>query len=227
MKCRYFLLLLVIMLTGISVQAQNILRGQIVETGSNAKLRDVLVRNTNNNQVSLSNENGFFEIRAMIGHTLIISSPGYVSDTLYVADMKNKTVVMAQLGIALREVNVRGQRFDPRAEYPQVYQKSKVYVLSPTTWFGKEAKDARRLKRYFEHEEKERRVDSAFNKIYVGSLVPLKGRELEVFMNLYRPSYDFVMSNHGESMAAYVNDSYRKWQALPADKRSVPKLTAQ
>jgi hypothetical protein len=223
-----YILLLCLALFSLNVKAQqNIIRGQVVENATNTKLAEVLVRNTSNSQVTLTDNGGNFQIRGQLGHTLIFSSPGYVSDTLYIADMASKGIRMTPLGIALREVNVRGQKFDPRAEYPQVYQRSKVYALSPTTWFGKDAKDARRLKRYFEREVHERQVDSVFTKVYVGSIVPLKGRELEIFMNLYRPSYEFVKSNNGESMAAYINDSYKKYQALPPEKRVVPKLTAE
>ena len=227
MKFRYMMVLWLGLLSLTVKAQQNIIRGQVLETGTNTKIPDVLVRNTTNNQVTLTDNGGNFQIRGLIGNILVFSSPGYVSDTLYITDMVPKRVIMVPLGIALNAVSVRGQRFDPRAEFPQVYQRSKVYVLSPTTWFGKEAKDARRLKRYFEREEKERVVDSVFTKIYVGSLVPLKGRELETFMNLYRPTFEFVRSNNGASMAAYINDSYKKYMALPPEKRVVPKLTEQ
>ncbi|MFD1257076.1 hypothetical protein ACFQ3S_09735 [Mucilaginibacter terrae] len=226
MKFRYLIILCLGLLSLTAKAQQNTIRGQVVETGTNTKMPEVLVRNTNNNQVTLTDNGGNFQLQGSVGHTVIFSSPGYVSDTLFIADLASKRVIMTPLGIALRQVNVRGQRFDPRAEYPQIYQKSKVYALSPTTWFGKDAKDARRLKKYFEKEVHERQIDSVFTKVYVGSLVPLKDRELEIFMNLYRPTYEFVRSNNGESMAAYINDSYKKYQALPADKKSVPKLVA-
>ena len=226
MKFRY-LLMLCIGLLSLNVKAQqNIIRGQVVETGTNTKMPEVLVRNTNSSQVTFTDNSGNFKLNGAVGNIVIFSSPGYVSDTLYIADLTAKKIVMTPLGIALRQVNVRGQRFDPKSEYAQVYQRSKVYALSPTTWFGKDAKDARRLKKYFAKEVQERQIDSVFTKVYVGSLVPLKDRELEVFMNLYRPTYEFVRSNNGESMAAYINDSYKKYQALPADKRSVPRLVA-
>jgi len=225
MRIKYAIALLLVLLTFAVKAQQNIIHGQVTENGSNAVMPNALIKNITNNQVTLTNDNGNFDIRALIGHTLIISSPGYVSDTLYVADMSTKNVKMTSLGITLGEVNVRGQRFDPRTEYPQIYQKSKVYVLSPTTWFGKEAKDARRLKKYFEKEVEERHVDSVFTKIYVGSIVPLKGADLENFMSLYRPTYAFIRSNSGASLAVYINDSYKKYMALPPEKRVIPKLT--
>lgn len=224
---RWSYLILLCLLSFKTFAQQNIIKGQVTENATNAKMPNVFIKNVNNNQAALTDNNGNFNIRGVMGNTLIFSSPGFVSDTLYVADMRFKDVKMIQLGITLRQVNVRGEKFDPRAEYPSVYQKSKVYVLSPTTWFGKEAKDARRLKKYFAHEVRERRVDSAFTRTYVSSIVPLKGHDLDVFMNLYRPTYEFVTSNSGESMAVYINDSYKKYMALPPEKKVIPKLVTE
>lgn len=201
------------------------LRGTVTETGTRIKLQDVFVKNTANKQLALSDKNGKFEIPAEVGNLLIFSSPGYVSDTLYVVDMKPKDIQLALQSIALREVNVKANaKFDPRSEYPEVYERSKVYVMSPSSWFGKSGKDARRLKHYFKHEAEERSVDSAFSRAYVGSLVPLKGDQLEDFMTMFRPTYAFLRNNQGESMAVYVNDSYKKWMALPPEKRKVQHL---
>jgi len=228
MKLKLFAIALLSFATG-AVNAQNLLKGSVRERGNNTKLINVFIRDINNNQMVLANNEGDFAIRSAPGHTLIINSPGYVSDTLYVIDMAPKKVSMTVLTIALRQVNISDTRkaFDPREEYPEVYEKSKVYVLSPSSWFGKESHDARRLKRYFAMEEEDRKVDAAFNMAYVGSLVPLKGQELEDFMSMYRPSYAFVKSNDRESMAVYVNDCYKKFEALPPDKRSLDRLTSQ
>jgi hypothetical protein len=227
MNCRYVIILCLVVL-GLNASAQQgTIRGQVTETGTNNKMFEVFIRNTNNNQVALTDEGGNFQIKGAVGNTLIFSSAGYVSDTLYVTDLNAKSIKMAQLGIALKAVNVKGERFNPRTEYPQVYQKSKVYVLSPTSWFSKEGKDARRLKNYFAREEKERVVDSVFTKAYVSSIVPLKGVDLDNFMSLYRPTFEFVKSNNGETMAAYINDSYKKYMALPADKKKMPKLNGE
>lgn len=212
-----------------SVHAQDFLKGSVHENGSDIKLTNVFIHDINNNQLTLADKNGNFQIRSASGHTVIFTSPGYVSDTLYVVDMTPKKIKMSVLTIALREVNINSSKstFNPREEYPEIYQKSKVYVLSPSSWFSKDSKDARRLKRYFETEEEDRKVDAAFNMAYVGSLVPLKGQELENFMTLYRPSYDFVKSNDRVSMAVYVNDSYKKYLALPPDKRKLQQLSTQ
>lgn len=217
------------LLLGNGLFAQSLVKGTVIESGSGIKLSDVFVRDMTNKQIALTDKSGKFEIKSETGHTLIFSSPGYVDDTLFVVDLAQKRVELKTRTIALREVNITAQRlaFDPHKEYPDVYTKSKVYVLSPSSWFSKEGRDARRLKRYFAREEQERKVDQVFNQVYVSSLVPLRGQELEDFMTLYRPSYAFVTSNNSESMAVYINDSYKKFRALPPDKRHLQKLNGQ
>ena len=211
------------------LQGQSILKGTITEGKTTIKLSDVFVRDNANKQLTLSDKNGNFSIKTEVGHIIIFDSPGYVSDTLYVTDMNNKSISLETKSIALREVTINSNRpaFDPRKEYPDVYTKSKVYVLSPTTWFSKDGSDARRLKKYFARDERERKIDAAFNRSYVGSLIPLRGQQLDDFMTLYRPPYSLVAGNTGGSLAVYINDSYKKYQALPPEKKQQQRLTSQ
>ncbi len=225
MQNKYPFILLLI-LASFSANAQSLLKGSVYENGTSKKMPDVFIRDANTKQLTLTDKQGNFSIKTEPGHILIFESPGYISDTLYVVDLTQKKISLQTQTIALREVNINSTRtnFDPHKEYPEVYEKSKVYILSPSTWFSKDAKDARRLKKYFQREAQERRIDRVFNKAYVGSIVPLKGRQLENFMMLYRPSYAFVISNNAPSMVAYINDSYKKYMALPPKKRVLPKL---
>ena len=223
-----YLFILLLILTCFSANAQGflVLKGAVYENGTNKKIPDVFIRDKNTKQLTLTDKQGNFQIKTEPGHILIFDCPGYVSDTLYVVDMTQQKIMLQTQTIALREVSISSTRvnFDPHKEYPEIYEKSKVYVMSPSTWFSKDAKDARRLKKYFQHEQEERRIDQVFSRAYVGSIVPLKGEELENFMTLYRPTYAFVTSNSTQSIAIYINDSYKKYMALPPEKRVVPKL---
>ena len=220
------MILLLVIIAG-SASAQGLLKGTVYESANGNKLPDVFIRNMNNKQLGITDKEGNFSIKAETGNLLIFESPGYVSDTLYLIDMAPKKIQLVTKTITLREVTVNSTRqaFDPHKEYPEIYTKSKLYVLSPTTWFGKEAKDARRLKRYFKREEEERRIDAVFTRSYVGSIVPLKGIELDDFMLIYRPTYAFIKGNNNVSLAVYINDSYKKYQALPPEKRKPQSLT--
>jgi len=226
MKLKIITVALLVFITGMA-NAQNVLKGTVEETGSKLKLSNVFIKDATNNQLTLTDKNGNFLIKSAPSHLLIFNSPGYVSDTLYVVDMAPKHIKLQIMSIALREVKISGNRtvFDPKAEYPDVYQKSKVYVLSPTSWFSKDSRDARHLKRYFAMEQQQQEIDEVFNAAYVGSLVPLKGQDLEDFMTLYRPTYAFVHSNTSQTMAVYINDSYKKFKALPPNKRKLDRLS--
>jgi hypothetical protein len=215
-------------LTVTAAVAQDVLKGTVYENGTNIRLNNVFIRDNNNKQVTLTDKNGDFNLKTATGHILIFNSPGYNPDTLYLIDMRPKKIMMVTKTINLQQVNVTATRqaFNPRVEYRQVYEKSKVYVFSPSTWFSKEAKDARRLKKYFQRDAEEQHIDNVFTPVYVGSIVPLKGKELANFISLYRPTYKFLRSNNSESLVAYINDSYKKYQALPPDKRALPELKA-
>ena len=96
----------------------------------------------NNKQLTITDKKGkSFEIKKpwLAIYSSLIRS-GYISDTLYVIDMIPKKIMLAFKTIALREVfiNSRRETFDPHKEYPEIYtRKSKVYIMSPTTWFSK------------------------------------------------------------------------------------------
>jgi hypothetical protein len=57
--------------------------------------------------------------------------------------------------------------------------------------------------------------------------VPLEGVELENFMALYRPSYAYVKDENGPTLAMFINDAYKKYKSLPADKRQLQRLNEQ
>ncbi len=225
MKTRILLTFVAILLLSNFLQAQNILKGTVFEGKSSRKLADVFVRDNSSKEISLTDNVGNFTIRTLQNHTLIFSSPGYVSDTLFLVDLKPKRIELTFRNITLDAVNVTSTHtFNPREEYPEVYEKSK-FALSLSRIFGKEAKDARRLKHYFDREIDERQIDSIFNVGYVGSIVPLKGNDLENFMSMYRPTLAFLKKTPHPSLTLYVNDSYKKFMALPPEKRRMQMLT--
>ena len=141
MQKRYFFILIFSLIVT-SVSAQTVLKGTVYENGSSTRLDNVFVHDNNSKQYTLTDKHGNFQIKTEAGHTLIFDSPSYKSDTLYVVDLTFKTIQMIAKTISLREVNINSTRvaFDPHKEYPDVYTKSKVYVLSPSSWFSKKAK---------------------------------------------------------------------------------------
>ena len=226
---RYFTVLILLILA-FSANAQELLKGTVFAKESNKILGNVFIRNITTKETVLTDMYGHFAIQAAIGHTIIFNLAGYVNDTLLVADMSYKRIILKFGAINLQEVRIfsTGRTFDPRVEFREVYSgtKSKFFLLSPTSWFSSDRKNAKRARKYFVDEEQERRVDQIYTKAYVGRLVPLKGEALENFMAMYRPSYGFLQMNMGGGMVIYLSDCYKKYMALPPEKRMLPKLTA-
>lgn len=212
----------VLLLLAVTVNAQDYIKGHVKEKGSGKRLADVFIKDNNNKQITLTDEKGNYTIRAAVGHLLIFSSPGYITDTLYLINNQPKFVELQPMPMSLGEVNVRSTRpvFDPRAEYPEIYRKSKIYPLSLSSIFSRESRNARRLKKYFEHEEREQYIDGTYTKLYVSGIVPLKGKDLDNFMLMSRPSYEFLKQNSGGDLALYVNDQYKKFMAMSPQQRA-------
>lgn len=216
-------------LSAFAANAQGgLLKGSVREKGGK-KLSDVFVKDSNSKEITLTDDNGNYTIRTNAGHVLIFSSPGYIPDTLYLVNMSPKFIELQSMPTTLKEVNVRSSRiaFDPRTEYPEVYRKAKIYPFSPSTIFSRESRNARKLKKYFEHEQQEQYIDDIYTKLYVSSIIPLKGKELEEFMLMSRPTYEFLKKTSGGELVLYVNDNYKKFKALPPEKRSPQSLSTQ
>src|ERR1700749_878184 len=150
MKPKYLVLISALFIAG-TVNAQSVLKGTVYEAGKSIRMPNVFIRDDNNKrQITITDDKGNFEINTETGHTLIFDSPGYISDTLYVTSLAPKRGGWATKTIALRQVDITSTRqsFDAHKEYPEIYTKSKVYPLSPSSWFSKDARDARRLKKY-------------------------------------------------------------------------------
>ena len=228
MKSYSFTLVLLFLLIAGAANAQDYLKGKVIDSGTDKGLTDVFIKNVTKNKITVSEEGGKFEIPGAPGNLLIFSSAGYVSDTLVIVSMQTLSIRLKINPALLNEVNVNSTRtFDPHNEYPEIYTQSKVYILSPSTIFSKESKNARKLKKYFAQEEKERAIDQAFSIAYVSSVVPLRGVELQTFMAMYRPTYDFIQSNSGPTLATYINDSYVKYKALTPEQRKQATLQVQ
>ena len=226
MRPKFFITALLFLFIVGTANAQNYFKGKVVDSSNDKGLGNVFVKNVTNKKITITEDDGKFEILGTVGNLLIFSSPGYIADTLVVVDTRALNIRLKENPALLRQVNVNSSStFDPRTEYPEIYTKSKLYILSPSSLFSKESKNARRLKKYFAQEEKERAVDQAFSIAYVSSIIPLRGNELQTFMAIYRPSYDFIQSNSGPTLASYINDSYVKYKALTPEQRKKSSLT--
>lgn len=227
------LLLSILFLLCMEGFAQSDLRGVVFEEKTRDRLGNVFVRNTKSGKSVHSGKDGSFVITASIGDILILSLPGYLSDTLFVSSLRPLSIHLPVEGVRLNQVTIKGSSvFDPRREFPQVYKKAKYagtvrgggFALSPSRIFGKEARNARRFKKMLKRDAEEREIDRLFGPLLVKRLLPLEGVELENFLMYYRPSLDFLRRSSKEALQDYIIHSYSEFKKLPEEKRKTHPL---
>jgi hypothetical protein len=220
---------------GISVNgiAQTTCTGVVLEYGNLTKLSSVHVQNLANKETAFSDNSGKFVIKASVNDVIVFSHPGYISDTLFLINLDVKRIYLLPQPFHLNTVTIVDRAFDPRRDYPEAYVRGDWLKLpagggitfSPSRLLGKKGRDARHLKRRLEREVIERQIDTLFSKKLVSGFIPLKGRELEDFMSIYRPTLGFLKNASPQDLLLYINDCYKRYKRLPAEQRTLPKLT--
>lgn len=61
-------------------------------------------------------------------------------------------------------------------------------------------------------QERDKTVDHRFNKVLVRRLTGLSGEELDIFMALHRPSYEFTIYSNDYDFQSYIKESYEVYK---------------
>ncbi|WP_138094566.1 hypothetical protein [Sphingobacterium daejeonense] len=80
---------------------------------------------------------------------------------------------------------------------------------------SKEGKNARRFTQFIGKLHEENIIDFYFTPELVRSLVGLEGEELKVFMQLFRPTYEFVTTSNYYEMVKYIKSKYEVFKLHP------------
>ncbi|WP_157278976.1 hypothetical protein [Olivibacter sitiensis] len=218
--------------------AQQLLKGKILELGSNENMSQVSIKNLNTDVQVESDRNGDFSIAAKKDEILVFAFPGYRTDSLVVTDFAFKRMYLTGVDDPrlLSEVNVNAMT-NSRLEEERAKAQAEGQVantvsgggiaLSPSRLFGKEGRNARRSYKLMEEEANNRDIDARFTRTLVQSFTPLEGDDLDLFMVKYRPKINFVKKASDDDLRLYVIDSYGKFNKLTAAQKEKIKLETQ
>ena len=224
-------LFLLLFLFQFSVKAQTQIKGQILDQASRKALDKVEVLNTTNQATTQTNTKGEFVINGKVGDVMVYRLVGYDIDTALIIDLKQVKRYLHPLTNTLNTVSISGQ-IDSKQQYADVYNKANPVLLTPgrgirfypSSFFGKEGKNARRLKKLIETDQVEKEIDKRFNAVTVTALLPLKQPELDAFLVLYRPDVKFAVNADADDFKFYLLEAYERFKALPPDQQTLPKL---
>lgn len=211
------------------IQAQQMIKGTIVEKDSSSVLPFVYIINKSTGNGTMSDNDGRFLVSATDNDTLICSYIGYAK--LYVSikslqpNAKGEVrIVMAPAAINLDVVNVSTFKYKPyeREYMNDIIDRSKIktmnYFQSPITalyaQFSKEGKQVRKLAKIFEDIMIEEQVQKKLSPAILARLTGDDKIDYEAFRKYcYYVNNYYIVSHDGVELYTKVMDCYRHWKA--------------
>ena len=69
-------------------------------------------------------------------------------------------------------------------------------------------------------DEQDKYIDHRYSKFLVKRLTNLEGKELDDFMNFYRPSYEETLAMNDLELGYYIEQCYKNYEYLKEHKTS-------
>jgi len=227
---KYFLLLFLFCISASFVFGQDVLKGKVYEIKTNVAIAGIEVSDITNKEVTTTDDKGRFAINAKKGDLVVFKGFTYQSDTVLVTSFSQDVYLTPRQNM-LKEVKVTRDTTTRFNHYydPEFHGQHVVYQRDDTLGYkggiairfndshSSEKKHAR-----LEKEVKDQQTQDEINKVFstdnLAKYLPLKGDDLKGFIALYTPTPE-VYSQYSFNLLVYLNDSYKKFQALPEDKR--------
>ena len=206
--------------------AQDFLLGGVVfEKGTSNRVAGAEVINKRTGYRVNSNDLGLFQIRTVVGDTLLVIKTNYSDAETAVSSSKDILIYLVGSRM-LKEVNISGQTrkqelddlkrdYKNKGSFYQGKPPLLSFLFKPLTavyeLFGRTPKNARRFGRYYETELQQTQIDGFFNEFLIQSNTDLKGQDLEKFMLDYRPEYEKAKNWTQYDAVKYIRDSYKKY----------------
>ncbi len=227
----FCLAILSILLTYSGAFAQSTVKGKVTELHTDIMLSGITVENQTQKLKTETDPRGNYSIRAKKGDLLCFYGLNYVPDTVYLINTKNLDVSLILRSNQLKEVKVTQTEVNASG---WVFPAEKG-ILNSKTFFYKpggglkmklftshaEEKKRKKLEALEERGEMERQIARVFSQVNLKNYIPITGQELTNFIIKYSPSID-VYESGGFNLADYVNNSYKEFLKIPADKRRSP-----
>jgi len=233
LKVKFLIFFFVSAAFGIA-NAQQVLKGIVVESDSVTPMPFVYIINKSNGNGTMSDNDGRFTLATSVNDTLICSYVGFLKAYIPVSSLtldKNGDVKLKliQMPINLAAVNVTAFRIKPyeREYMNDIIDKSKIerlqYGLSPITSlymrYSKEGKQISKLAKIFEELIIEEQVQKKLSREI---LVRLTGDD-NIDYNLFRRycyyiSDYYIMYHDGVELYSKVMECYKRFKAEGRDQ---------
>ncbi|RZK17367.1 MAG: hypothetical protein EOO86_12760 [Pedobacter sp.] len=224
-KINVFLIFLI--LINFSVRAQDfIVKGVVFEKGSNLRVALSEITNLRTKIGVGSNDLGFFQLKARLGDTLLITKRNLTDQRIIVHGTQDILIYLVRESTMLNEVTIVGNtKKQDLEDLKRDFQNKGVYnggkssflsaIFQPLNGLynliGKEPKNARRFGRYADNELKQSQIDVYFNQTIIKNNTELRGDTLEKYMLNFRPEFDKAQYWNSYDYIKYIKESSKKF----------------
>ncbi len=230
MKHLKIILLLTILMQGLTMKAQDfVLKGVVIEKGSNVRIALAEITNLRIKMGATSNDIGMFQLKVRVGDTLLVTKKNLTDQKLVVNTDDDLVVYLQRGSTMLEEVTVKGQTKKQEMEgikrdfkrNGSFFEGKPPLVLlspfggSPLTFFyelfGKTPARARNFNRYYKKELSLIEVDKFFNKSLVSNHTTLTGKDLDKFLLDYYPTRSMTINWSNYDAVKYIKESAKQY----------------
>ncbi|SDC44594.1 hypothetical protein [Pedobacter soli] len=228
MKNFKFIIILILLTTiGLLAKAQDfIVKGVVIEKGSNIRIALSEITNLRTGIGVGSNDIGMFQLKAKVGDTLLVIKRNLIDQRVVVKSQQDIIVYLVRASTTLDDVTVYGNtKQQDLAEIKREYKNKGVYNGGKTTLlsaifsplnalynlFGSDPKNARRFGRYADNEIKQSQIDVYFNQSIIKNNTELRGDTLEKYMLNCRPEFDKAQYWNSYDYIKYIKESSKKF----------------
>lgn len=218
---------LILILISFSLKAQDfIVKGVVFEKGANIRVALAEITNERTQMGVGSNDLGFFQLKARVGDTLLITKRNLTDQRIVVLGTQDILIYLVRESTMLNEVTIVGNTKkqdleDLKREFQNkgVYNGGKSSFLSAIfqplnglyNLIGKEPKNARRFGRYADNELKQSQIDVYFNQTIIKNNTQLTGDTLERYMLDCRPEFEKAQYWNSYDYIKYIKESSKKF----------------
>ena len=216
--------------------AQKNIQGRIYSGATDSVIASASVHNLTTKQSALASKDGRYSIPASENDIVIFSASGFLTDTVKVEfymlltphdvtlPLKVTTLSAVQLLSSYQKDSL-----ERRNDYAEIFNNQKNITggnrptdgvgisISPLSYFSKQAKQKRQLRKRLLQQEQDDYVDRSFPAGWVARLTGLSGDSLNLFMYRYRPSYDFCRDTDRAGMTVYISEKLKEFRKPKGD----------
>ncbi|AZI24534.1 hypothetical protein EA772_03935 [Pedobacter sp. G11] len=218
---------LILILISFSLKAQDfIVKGVVFEKGANIRVALAEITNERTQMGVGSNDLGFFQLKARVGDTLLITKRNLTDQRIVVLGTQDILIYLVRESTMLNEVTIVGNtKKQDLEDLKREFQNKGVYNGGKSTFLsaifqplnglynliGKEPKNARRFGRYADNELKQSQIDVYFNQTIIKNNTQLTGDTLERYMLDCRPEFDKAQYWNSYDYIKYIKESSKKF----------------